>query len=307
MLRSSMRTTALAAVLLAAAPLHAETPKDALILAWKFDDIISLDPAEMYEISTFEVAANLYDTLFRYDIDDTSTLVPQLATDWSVSDDGLSYRFTIREGVTFASGNPLTAHDVVYSFARLAALDKGPAFLIQDLGITPETMAEALSAPDDRTFVMTVGEPFAPSFVLNVISGQNFSIVDSKLLREQEANGDFGNEWLKTRAAGSGPFTLDQMIPNDRIVMRRNDGYWGGPAGLARLMWRYVAEPASQRLMLEQGDVDVARDLSADQLDPLRADGTMQIVEAALGEQLYMGLNVAKPPLDDVRVRQALK
>jgi peptide/nickel transport system substrate-binding protein len=68
-----------------------------------------------------------------------------------------------------------------------------------------------------------------------------------------------------------------------------------------------VPEPATQRLLVEQGDVDVARNLTADQIDPLRAAGTMQIVSRPLGTQLYMGLNVAKPSLDDVRVRQALK
>lgn len=307
MLRKLLASAALAAALVVTPGVQAATPADALVQAWRFDDIISLDPAEMYEISTFEIAANVYDKLVVYDRDDTSRILPQLAESWSVSDDGLTFTFTLRDGVTFQSGNPFTAEDVVYSLSRLAALDKGPAFLIHDIGVTPDNYAEVLGAPDERTFTLTVDRPYAPSFVLNVLSGGNFSIVDSALLREHEAEGDWGNEWLKTRAAGSGPYRLDQMVPNDRIVMSRFDDHWAGPAELSRLLYRHVGELATQRLLLEQGDVDVARNLLADQLEPLRAAGTMQFVEAALGTQLYMGLNVSKPPLDDLRVRQALK
>ncbi|MFW5832541.1 MAG: ABC transporter substrate-binding protein [Pseudomonadota bacterium] len=307
MMRTLLRSAVLATALATTPAAIAQTPDDALVMAWRFDDIISLDPAEMYEISTFEVAANTYDTLVSYDLDDTSVIRPRLAESWTVSEDGRTFTFTLREGVTFHSGNPLTAEDVVYSFARLAAMDKGPAFLIHDLGITPDNHAEVLAAPDARTFTMTLDQAYAPSFVLNVIGGKNFSIVDSRLLQENEVEGDWGNDWLKTRAAGTGPYRLDQMVPNERILASRFDAHWAGPAELARLMWRYVPEPATQRLLVEEGDVDVARNLTADQIDPLRAAGTLQIVSRALGTQLYMGLNVAKPPLDDVRVRQALK
>jgi len=307
MLKTVLATTALATALLVSPSLQAVTPADALVQASRFDDIISLDPAEMYEISAFEIVTNAYDKLVAYDTEDTSRVVPQLAESWEVSEDGTTFTFKLREGVTFHSGNPFTAEDVVYSFSRLAALDKGPAFLIQDLGVTPDNYQDVLRAVDEHTFEMTLDQGYAPSFVLNVLSGGNFSIVDSALAQEHEVDGDWGSEWLKTNSAGSGPFQLDQMVPNDRIVMSRFDSYWQGAPELARLMWRHVEEPASQRLLLEQGDIDVARNLLADQLEPLRQGGEMQLVEARLGTQLYMGLNVSHEPLDDVRVRQALK
>ena len=87
----------------------------------------------------------------------------------------------------FQSGNPLTAADVVYSYQRLTALNKAPAFLIQDLGITPDNMKDTLKAVDDLTFQMTVDKPYAPSYVINVLCATNFSIVDSKLLKSKEA------------------------------------------------------------------------------------------------------------------------
>ena len=307
MLKTVLASTALATALLLAPALQAATPSDALVQAARFDDIISLDPAEMYEISAFEIVTNAYDKLVAYDPEDTSQIVPQLAESWEVSEDGTTFTFKLREDVTFHSGNPFTAEDVVYSLARFAALDKGPAFLIHDLGVTPDNHEDVLRAVDEHTFEMTLDQGYAPSFVLNVLSGGNFSIVDSALARENEVEGDWGSAWLKNNSAGSGPFRLDQMVPNDRIVMSRFDDYWQGTPELGRLMWRHVEEPASQRLLLEQGDIDVARNLLVDQLEPLRQAGEMQLIEAKLGTQLYMGLNVSQEPLDDVRVRQALK
>lgn len=307
MLKALAASAVLTTALLVSPHSQAATPLDALVQASRFDDIISLDPAEMYEISAFEIVTNAYDKLVAYDIEDTSRIVPQLAESWEVSEDGTTFTFKLREGVSFHSGTPLTAEDVVFSFSRLAALDKGPAFLIHDLGIKPDNYEEVLRAVDDLTFEMTLDRDYAPSFVLNVLSGGNFSIIDSTLAREHEVDGDWGNAWLKNNSAGSGPYRLEQIVPNERILMSRFDDYWQGAPKLARLMWRHVEEPASQRLLLEQGDIDVARNLLVDQLEPLRQSGEMQLVEAKLGTQLYMGLNVSREPLDDVRVRQALK
>ncbi|HLS67701.1 MAG TPA: ABC transporter substrate-binding protein, partial [Kiloniellales bacterium] len=253
MFKTILASTALASALLISPSLQAATPADALVQASRFDDIISLDPAEMYEISAFEIVTNAYDKLVAYDIEDTSRIVPQLAEAWEISEDGTTFTFKLREDVTFHSGNPFTAEDVVYSLARFAALDKGPAFLIHDLGVTPDNYEDVLRAVDEHTFEMTLDQGYAPSFVLNVLSGGNFSIIDSALAQENEVESDWGSAWLKNNSAGSGPFQLDQMVPNDRIVMSRFDDYWQGTPELGRLMWRHVEEPASQRLLLEQG------------------------------------------------------
>jgi len=285
----------------------AQIPDDTLVQAWRFDDIISLDPAEMYEISTFEVAANVYDTLVRANIDNPADVSPWLAESWDVSDDGLTYTFNLRDDVTFASGNELTAEDVAYSFQRLVALDLGPSFLIRDLGFDETNMEETLVAVDDTTFEMTVGDSYAPSYVLAVLSGANFSIVDAELVESHAADGDWGNGWLDTNAAGSGAFVLDRMVPNEQIVMSRHEGYWAGDAILSRLIWRYVAESSTQRLLLEQGDVDIARNLSSDQLEPLRQNPDIELVQAPRSTQLYLGLNVANEYFADPRVREAMK
>ena len=124
---------------LAAPAVHAATPKDTLIEATHIDDMISLDPAEMYELSTYEVTGNVYDTLVAINPHNTGQILQKAALSWTVSDDGKTFTFKLRPNQKFESGNPLTATDVVYSYQRLTALNLAPAFLIQDRESPPTT------------------------------------------------------------------------------------------------------------------------------------------------------------------------
>jgi len=213
----------------------------------------------------------------------------------------------------FQSGNAVTAADVVYSFQRLTALNKAPAFLIQDnFGITPDNMKDTLQAVDPLTFKMTVDKAYAPSFVINVLCATNFAIVDSQLLKSKEAKqadgtNDWGNGWLKTNSAGSGPFMITQWKPNEVITMEANPNWYGPKPKLKRVVWRHIAEESSQRLLLESGDVDIARNLSADQLDGLRAKGGFTFPATAQNTNLYMGLNTKNKYLADPKVREAIR
>ena len=254
-----------------------KTPSDTLILAWRFDDIISMDPAELFEISAYEIVGNVYDTLCAVNPANTNEILPRAAKSWSVGEDGKTYTFNLKPGMKFHNGDPVTAGDVAYSFKRLAAMDKGPAFLIQDLGITKDNLDETLKAVDDLTFQMTVDKPYAPSYVLNVICSSNFSIANAKVLKANEKDGDWGNSYLKTHSAGSGPFTLLQWRPDELIVVQANPDYHGGAPILKKVVWRHVSEESSQRLLLESGDVDIARSLSADQLESLRKKGGLHL------------------------------
>ena len=109
--RRTWTLTALAAALSWAWSVQAATPKDTLVVASAFDDIISLDPAEAFEISAGELMGNGYERLLRYDVNDPSKLVADLAKSWKVSADGLTYTFELKPNLKFASGNPLTAED----------------------------------------------------------------------------------------------------------------------------------------------------------------------------------------------------
>ena len=129
-----IRTVAFAAVAALATstalPLYAETPADTLIQAWTIDDIITLDPAEVFEFSSTEMLGNSYETIIGYDIADVSKVFGVVADSWTLSEDGKTMSFVIRQGKKFASGNPMTAEDVVFSLTRAVKLDKSPAFIL---------------------------------------------------------------------------------------------------------------------------------------------------------------------------------
>ena len=134
--RRSFNTAALASGATLVLPAAAATPKDTLVVALAFDDIITLDPAEAFEISAGEVMGNCYDRLMRYDVADPSKLLPDLAKSWNVAADGMTYSFEIKPGLKFASGNPLTADEIAWSLQRAVLLDKTPAFILTQFGFT---------------------------------------------------------------------------------------------------------------------------------------------------------------------------
>jgi peptide/nickel transport system substrate-binding protein len=123
-----------------ALPLQAATPKDTLVVALAFDDIITLDPAEAFEISAGEIMGNAYDRLLRYDVADPSKLIGDLAKTWTVSADGKTFSFELQPGLKFASGNPMTADDVAWSLQRAVLLDKTPAFILTQFGFTKDNV-----------------------------------------------------------------------------------------------------------------------------------------------------------------------
>ncbi len=316
-LRLMLAGAAVSALFLAASPALAETPADTLVQAWAIDDIITMDPGEAFEISTGEITGNTYDMLVRLDINDTTKVVGGIAESWEVSEDGLTYTFKLKPGLTFASGNPITAEDVAWSFERVVKLNKSPAFIIQQFGLTGDNVMEKAKAVDPMTFVFTVDKPYAPSFVLNCLTATVASVVDSKLVKEHAAvvtasadykyDNDFGNDWLKTNYAGSGPYSMRDWRANELVVLERNDNYYGEKAKLQRVIYRHVKESATQRLMLETGDIDVARNLEPGDLDAVSANADLTTTGAPKGTIYYISLNQKNPNLAKPEVREAFK
>src|SRR5271156_552467 len=131
------------AALIASAPSSsalAATPADTLVVAKTIDDIISLDPAEAYELSGIEMITNVYDRIMRFEADDVTKLVGGAAESWTISDDGKTFTFKLRKGMKFHSGAPVTAQDAAFSLQRVVKLDKTPAFLIEQLGWTKDNV-----------------------------------------------------------------------------------------------------------------------------------------------------------------------
>lgn len=299
------------------APAFAATPADTLVQAWAFDDTITLDPAESFELSPAEFIGNAYDMLVRLDIDDTTKVKPGVAESWEISDDGLTYTFKLKPGIKFASGNPLTAEDVAWSFERAVKLDKSPAFILTQFGLTGDNVTEKARAVDDTTFVFTVDKPYAPSFVLNCLTATVGAILDKKLVTEHaqattpsddyKYDTDFGYAWMKTNYAGSGPFKIRDWRANEILVLERNDNYYGEKPALARVIYRHVKESATQRLMLEAGDVDVARNLEPGDYDAVQKNADLTTTDAPKGTVYYISLNQKNEALAKPEVREAFK
>ncbi len=290
-----------------AAITQAQTPKDTVVMAKQIDDIISLDPAESFEFSGGEVVANVYDKLVNVDRAKDNALIGELAESWTVSPDNLTYTFKLRPGIKFHSGNPLTAADVVYTFQRVVVLNKSPGFILTQFGFTKDNVLEKVKAADDATVVVTVSKPFAPTFFLNCLNANVASIVDSKTVKANEKDGDFGNGWLKANSAGSGAYIIKAYRPNEQYALEANTAWHKGAPKNKRVIVRHVAEPASQRLLLEKGDVDYARNLSKDQLAAIKGKPDMTVVQGDKGYILYLGLNQKNPNLAKPEVREALK
>jgi peptide/nickel transport system substrate-binding protein len=315
--RALSASAALSILMMAAPAAFAETPKDTLVEGFAIDDIITMDPGEAFELSTAEVTSNTYSLLVRLDMADTSKVKGDLADSWTVSDDGLTYTFKLKSGMKFASGNPITAEDVAWSFERAVKLDKSPAFIITQFGITGDNVAEKAKATNESTFTFTVDKPYAPSFVLNCLTATVASVVDKKLVLDHvkpvtpsadyKYDNDFGNEWLKTGYAGSGAFKLREWRANEVVVLERNDNYYGEKAKLNRVIYRFMKESSAQRLALEAGDIDIARNLEPGDLDAVAKNADLASESAPKGTVYFISLNSKNENLKKPEVQEAFK
>lgn len=288
-------------------PVQAATPKDTLVLAAAFDDIITMDPAETFELSGGEVLGNAYDRLIRFDVKDPTKLSGDIAKSWTVSADGKTFSFEIKPGLKFASGNPLTAEDVVFSLQRAVLLDKTPAFILTQFGLNKTNVRDMVKATGPLTLTLETDKAYATTFVLNCLTANVASIVDKKLLLSKEQNADMGYAWLKTNYAGSGPLKLREWRANEILTMERNDQYHGEKSKLMRVIYRHVKESATQRLLLEKGDIDIARNLSPQDLAALATNPDIKSTSTAKGTLFYFSMNMKNANLAKPEVREALK
>lgn len=310
-------SVALSMLSLAAPQAFAATPADTLVEGFAIDDIITLDPGEAFEITTAEVTGNTYSKLVTIDINDTSKVKGDLAESWTTSEDGLTYTFKLKPGLKFASGNPVTAEDVAFSMERAVKLDKSPAFLLTQFGLTGDNVAEKAKATDANTFVLTIDKPYAPSFVLNVLTATVASVVDKKLVMEKakavtpsadyKYESDFGNAFLKTGYAGSGPYKILGWKANEAVILEANPNYYGEAPKLKRVIYRHMKESSGQRLALENGDIDVARNLEPGDMDAVSKKEGFTVISAPKGTVYYLGLNQKNENLKKPEVVQAFK
>lgn len=286
---------------------HAAPPAETLVIARDINAFLSVDPQEAFEIASGDTLNNLYLRLVQHDPVDFRKIIPGAADSWTFKPDGTGVVFKMRAGLTFQSGNPLTAEDAAFSLRRGIQMGKPPSIILRQFGWTKENVEQHVQAEGDK-LMLSFPAPYASDLVLSALSSAIASVVDKKLVMSREKNGDMGNAWLKTNSAGAGAYKLVEWKSKDAVVLEAFPRYAGGtkPA-IKRVIVRHVAEPATQRLLLEKGDVDVASDLNADQIQALATSTDVKVLQIPRGTVHYLGLNQANPNLAKPEVWQAMR
>ncbi|WP_187431119.1 putative D,D-dipeptide-binding periplasmic protein DdpA [Roseobacter fucihabitans] len=286
---------------------YAETPANMLVIANRIDDITTIDPGESFEFAGSDVIRNIYGRLVNFDpLNLDAGYQPDLAESWVVSEDGKSITFTMREGVTFHSGNPVRAEDAEFSLRRAVILNKTPSFILTQFGFTAENVEDTIKA-EGNTLTITTDKKYATSFVLNCLTATIGGIVDKELVMANEVDGDMGNTWLKTNSAGSGAYKLVGWKPNESVTLESNPDFYLGAPAMERVIVRHVQESATQRLLLERGDIDVARNLNPEDIAGARQAEGVAIDDELRGRLMYISVNQKHPELSKPQVRQAIK
>jgi peptide/nickel transport system substrate-binding protein len=291
--KTSMKAKVLPLLILAAlsSSALAATPPNTLVVVQSLDDIVSLDPAEANELSSIQTVPSLYQRLVQADRDDPAKVEPVLAESWQGNAAAKTLTIKLRPQATFASGNPLTADDVIFSFSRAVKMNKSPAFILNVLGWQPDNIDAQLKKIDDHSLQLSWTANVSPAVALNILSTPIASIVDSKAVQPNAKDGDYGNAWLKMHSAGSGPFKMRVYQPHQAIVLDANPTSPGSKPLLKSIIIKSVPDSATRRLLIQQGDADVARELGPDQTVALKNQPGVKVLEIPSAEQNYLVFN----------------
>ena len=299
-----------ALALMAAAPLAmADAPKQGGAATITFNnDLTTLDPQVGYDWQNWSVIKSIFDGLMDYK-PGTTELEPDLAQSYTVSDDGLTYTFKLRDGVKFHNGRTMTSADVKYSFERAvnpATQSPGGGYFSMIKGYDEEaggkaTTLSGIETPDDKTVIFHLTRPDATFLHLMAI---NFGYVVPKEEVEKA-----GADWGK-KPVGTGAFKFVEWTPGQNIKLERNKDYYkNGVPYLDAVTFEFGQDPTVAVLRLKKGEVDIVGDgIPPAQFAELMADPAAKPLIAE-GDQLHTGyvtMNVTQPPFDNVKVRQAV-
>lgn len=245
-----------------------------------------LDPHKTSAYFSFEVLENVFDTLVEPDAD--LEMKPALAESWQVSPDELTWTFRLRPGVRFHNGDPLTAEDVVFSYRRI---------IDEELTNVDKFSAVAdVSAPDPATVVIRLDRP-TPNLLTNLGGFKGMAIVSRRNVESGE---------IATNPVGTGPFAFAGQRSGDSITLRANPDYWGGPPKVPGVTFRFISEPSTALSALQAGEVDWTDSIPTQRVSQLEGDDSLSLAVTPSNDYWYLALNNAKPPWNDVRVRQAI-
>ena len=254
----------------------------------------SLDPALTSDGESFRVLQQVYEPLVDLAPGSTNELEGVLAESWTGDPGDTEYVFTLREGVTFHDGTPLNAEAVKINFDRMQNLDEtdqASAYYYGALmdGFGPDNLITSVEATSDLEVTFTLREP-SPTFLFG-ITLTPFSIVSPAILESTGADSS-ETSTLDTDVvqAGTGPFIMEDYIPDDSATLARNENYWGDPAFLDRLIVRPIADPAARLQALQGGSIQGFDLVNPPDYETVESEG-FTLVERLSFNGLYLGLN----------------
>jgi len=273
----------------AAAPV-AEGPQGTLRIGLT-TDIAAIESPYAPERQADNASWTLYDGLVFPEIDGTYS--PALAESWEVSEDGTTYTFHLRQGVTFHNGEPFTADAVVYSWQVYSQPEVTYA--------NEWNFAQAVEKVDDYTVTVSTEAPNA--LLLAQVAG--WSIIPP------QAHAEMGREAFAQRPIGTGPFVFKEWIKGDHLTVVANPNYWReGYPKVAEVVFRFMPESATRVAAIQAGEIDIAPRLTADEADLLAGYDDLTVIDYPVDRVYYVAFNNMTTGLDtpimDVKVRQAI-
>ena len=278
-----------------AGPTAAQTSDETLVVG-QIAEPKSLDPQTVTATNDFRILVNVFDGLVRFKRG-TLEVEPALATDWTVSDDQLTYTFNLREGVTFHDGTPFDAEAVKFTFDRMLDPDHpqhgtGPfplAFFF--------SMVEAVETPDRMTVTFQLKEPFAP-FLSNLA-------YPTGLIVSPSAVAESGQGFARA-PVGTGAFRFAEWTPDEAVTLARNPDYWDGAPSMETVVFRPIPDAAARASDMLSGGIDIMAEVPPASLAAFR-DNPNFVVHEETGPHLwFLILNTREGPFSDKRVRQAV-
>jgi peptide/nickel transport system substrate-binding protein len=299
-----------------------------LVFASSADPVV-LDFALISDGESYRPMLQMYETLISLK-PGTTELQPGLAKSWESNEDGTAWTFTLQEGVKFHDGSPFNAEAVCanfdrwYNFTGSFQSDSatyywkygfGGGFAKPEEGSPgpEESLYASCEAPDPATAVINLTRPSAT--ILQGLTLGPLSIQSPTAMEKWDANsgevddegvfhptGTYGTE----HPAGTGPFKFESWTREDRLVLARNDDYWGEKAKLSKLIFRPIADNAARLQALQTGEIDGYDLVEPQDIPTIEADENLQILDRPAFNVGYVGFNISTPPLDDVEVRKAI-
>jgi peptide/nickel transport system substrate-binding protein len=262
-----------------------------------------LDPATVYDTNSSQALFNIGETLVGFPPGETD-VAPFLAAELpDISDDGLTYTFTLRDDVVFSNGKEMTSEDVRFSLERAINMEhpQGAGFLLAGI--------DEIETPDDHTVVITLSEPnitflsrLAYTVGTVIPSDGHYAAPDGPVSETGEDPDDFRQEDF----VGTGRYLVEDFREGESMTLVANPDYWGDPPANDRVLVQFYDTSSQLRLALEGGEIDIAfRDLAPDEAADLAQTDGIQVVEGEGAAIRYLVLNTTMEPFDDPDVRQA--